>query len=238
MTRLALAFVLLFLAASGPAIPPFSLDDRVDDYPRGWKAITFPSIPRHTDYRLVEHDGKIAVKAFADGSASALYAEVDAPADGRLSWAWKVLAPVAGANVAHKERDDAAARVYILFAYDPDKADVWTRTKYGAVKLLYGEYPPAATITYIWSHRQPVGQPVESPYAPESRIVALRKGPPEHDGWFIESVEPDADFRRIFHEEPPRIAGIGIMTDSDNTGGVATAWFADFTLIPKKGTTP
>ncbi|MBF0171672.1 MAG: DUF3047 domain-containing protein [Nitrospinae bacterium] len=240
MGRLAALGLLLLMTAGAEEslIPPFSLGDRDGDLPRGWKALTFSDIPRHTDYRLVEHEGRVAVKAFADASASALYFETDADPDARLDWSWTVLAPVAGANVARKESDDAVARVYVLFAYDSEGADLWTRMKYAATRLIYGQYPPAATLTYIWSTRLPEGQVVASPYTGQARIVALRRGAPVAGGWVNESVRPGDDFRRIFHEEPPRIAGIGIMSDSDNTGGVATAWYADFTLTPAKGTTP
>jgi hypothetical protein len=35
------------------------------------------------------------------------------------------------------------------------------------------------------------------------------------------------DYRRAFGEEPGRITAIGIMTDTDNTGGRAQAWYGD-----------
>ncbi|MDX1801592.1 MAG: DUF3047 domain-containing protein, partial [Marinobacter sp.] len=40
------------------------------------------------------------------------------------------------------------------------------------------------------------------------------------------------DYRRAFGKAPPPIVGIGIMSDSDNTGESATAWYGDITLDP------
>jgi Protein of unknown function (DUF3047) len=38
------------------------------------------------------------------------------------------------------------------------------------------------------------------------------------------------DYRRAFGEEPPPIAGVAVMTDTDDTGASATAWFGDIVL--------
>jgi hypothetical protein len=43
------------------------------------------------------------------------------------------------------------------------------------------------------------------------------------------------DYRRIFGGEPPEAGAIAIMTDTDNTGGSATAWYDDIEL--EKGPT-
>ena len=35
------------------------------------------------------------------------------------------------------------------------------------------------------------------------------------------------DFGEAFNAEPPIISGVAIMTDSDNTGETASAWYGD-----------
>ncbi|HWQ95684.1 MAG TPA: DUF3047 domain-containing protein, partial [Gammaproteobacteria bacterium] len=35
------------------------------------------------------------------------------------------------------------------------------------------------------------------------------------------------DYKKTFGEEPPMISGIAIMTDTDNTGEAATAYYGD-----------
>ncbi|HZV81636.1 MAG TPA: DUF3047 domain-containing protein [Geobacteraceae bacterium] len=43
-----------------------------------------------------------------------------------------------------------------------------------------------------------------------------------------------ADYRRLFGEEPGTLGAVAIMTDSDNTGGRASAWYGDIVLAGGK----
>ena len=43
------------------------------------------------------------------------------------------------------------------------------------------------------------------------------------------------DYVEIYGEEPPKIGGIAIMTDSDDTGGSARAWFGDILFRSAEG---
>ncbi|MEP1705203.1 MAG: DUF3047 domain-containing protein, partial [Marinobacter sp.] len=47
------------------------------------------------------------------------------------------------------------------------------------------------------------------------------------------TVERDivADYRKAFDREPPKLVGVAIMSDSDNTGASATAWYGDVSLV-------
>ena len=38
------------------------------------------------------------------------------------------------------------------------------------------------------------------------------------------------DYKQAFGEEPPMISGVAIMTDTDNTGESAIAWYGDITF--------
>ena len=40
------------------------------------------------------------------------------------------------------------------------------------------------------------------------------------------------EYRRSFGEEPPKIVAIGLMTDSDDTGNQALAYFDDVRISP------
>jgi hypothetical protein len=48
--------------------------------------------------------------------------------------------------------------------------------------------------------------------------------------WVTVTRDLVADYRQAFGEEPPAIVGVAIMTDADNTGEQATAWYGDLTL--------
>ena len=40
------------------------------------------------------------------------------------------------------------------------------------------------------------------------------------------------DFRHAFHEEPGLLTGVGVLTDTDNTGGSVEAWYGDIQFRP------
>jgi hypothetical protein len=48
--------------------------------------------------------------------------------------------------------------------------------------------------------------------------------------WLTETRDIYADWRRLFGGEPPRIAGIAVMTDTDDTGERAVAYYDAITL--------
>jgi Protein of unknown function (DUF3047) len=60
----------------------------------------------------------------------------------------------------------------------------------------------------------------------------VRSGSPGR--WASESRDLDADFRAAFgaqwRKPTPRVTGIAIGNDTDQTGETVTAWFGDFTL--------
>jgi hypothetical protein len=41
------------------------------------------------------------------------------------------------------------------------------------------------------------------------------------------------DFEKVFHEKPGKLTGYGILTDTDNTGAVARAWYGDIRFSPQ-----
>jgi hypothetical protein len=64
-------------------------------------------------------------------------------------------------------------------------------------------------------------------------MIVVESGPVHLNQW--RSVRRDivADFRRAFGDDPPRISGIAVMTDTDNTAASATAWYGDVVLHPR-----
>jgi hypothetical protein len=45
--------------------------------------------------------------------------------------------------------------------------------------------------------------------------------------WHEKRMNLLEDYRRAFGEEPPRVNSVGVMTDSDNTGTRAEAYYGD-----------
>jgi hypothetical protein len=128
-------------------------------------------------------------------------------------------------DARRKDGDDYPARVYVAFRYDPTRATVWEKATYGAYRLVYGTYPPAAALNYIWDNRLPPGTTLDNAYTDRAKMVVVRSGPAEIGRWMTETRNVLDDYRRLFGGDPPRIAGVAVMTDTDDTGERAVAWY-------------
>ena len=50
------------------------------------------------------------------------------------------------------------------------------------------------------------------------------------NNWITEERDVYEDYRKAFGEDPTGITGVAIMTNTDNMGGQATAWYGDITF--------
>jgi hypothetical protein len=203
-----------------------------DGAPAGWQPLTFPKIPRHTQYRLVEHEGGWVVEARADASASGLIhrLQLDPTTRPLLRWRWRVDALVPGGDVTRKSGDDYAARVYITFAYDPKRASLGQRIRYEAARLIYGEYPPHSGLNYIWDGKAAAGSIVPNAYTDRVRMIVVQSGAVQLAQWLAYERDIVQDYRAAFGADPPAISGIAIMTDADDTGQSALAYYGAISL--------
>lgn len=173
----------------------------------GWKSRSFDG---ETRYRVVSHVGRQALHAVSNASASGLYREVtvDLKRTPYLHWSWRVGNLLATRDERSKPGDDYPARVYVVFSSGPF---LW-RTR---------------AINYVWSSHQPAGSEWPNAYTANARMVAVRSGAAAVGQWVHESRNVYDDYRRAFGSEPGEVSGIAVMTDTDNTGQMAEAWYGD-----------
>ncbi|MFO7598375.1 MAG: DUF3047 domain-containing protein [Candidatus Desulfacyla sp.] len=214
----------------------FSTEKTGNILPSLWEPLDFKDIKIHTHYRLVEADGQVVVQAVADASASGLIRKIsiDPKEYPIVQWRWKVSNVLQKGNVHRKDGDDYPARLYILFEYDPDRLGFFERLKYETAKLFYGAYPPLASINYIWASNAPEGLVVPNPYSDRSMMVVVKSGEINLNKWLTEERNIYEDYRNVFKDEPPMISGVAIMTDTDNTGESATAYYGDILFSKKR----
>ena len=239
-TRIGVHVLFLLLAAGAavggdsPAIEvaPFSRAPAGSDAPAGWEPLTFPGVAKRTGYRLVHDAGITVLRADAHGGGSGLLrrSQIDPRTHPILAWRWKIAGVVAGSDATRKYGDDYAARVYIMFKHDRARVSGFDRSMYAFMRLVYGEDLPHAGLSYVWDNRLPPGTVLQSPYTDRVRMIVVRSGNAEAGRWVEESRNVLDDYRRAFGEEPPAIAGVAVMTDTDDTGESATAWFGDIVL--------
>jgi len=223
------------LQAGSPAaieVGAFSTAAPGEPWPDGWKPLTFPKISQHTTYQLVRDGDRVAVKAASQASSSGYTKEtlIDPKEYPIIQWQWKVSNILKAGNVAKKDGDDYPARIYVTFQYDSAKVGLFGKAKYEAAKLIYGQYPPLGALNYIWESRAPVGTAVPNPYTEQVHMIVVESGPAKLNTWMTEERNVYEDYKRAFGEEPPMISGIAIMTDTDNTGESAEAYYGDIVL--------
>ncbi len=208
-TRIAALAIGLFLL-----IPPaFGEDLILGNFSAGDLAGWNPKIFKgETSYTLVV-DGNVRVlKAHSRAAASGMYKEVtlEPRKFPVLRWSWKIGGTIPGGNERTKEGDDYAARVYLVFP----------RTLFWKTKA----------INYIWANTLPKGEALPNAYTANAMMVAVESGDEKAGMWVTEERNVYEDYRRLFGEEPPEIGAVALMTDTDNTGGEATAYYGNITL--------
>jgi Fe-S oxidoreductase len=216
MNRLLLRFrplmitmFLLATVAQGVNAQDLPVSNFTADGLKGWEGKSFKGI---TIYRIVQDDGRTVVQAHAKATASGLTRKITFnPATHRyLKWSWKVTGTVAGGNEKTRQGDDYAARLYVIF---PGRFFWQMRA-----------------LNYIWANKLPKEQFIANAYTGNAKMLAVESGTSKVGQWVSEERDILADYRRVFGEEPPLASGVAIMTDTDNTGGEATAWYGDITL--------
>jgi hypothetical protein len=218
----------------------FSSSGISETLPAGWQPLTFRRIERHTGYYLVEDAGMVVVKAVSDQSASGLTRAISVSPQEYpvIQWRWKVDNVLQQGDVASREGDDYPARIYITFAFDPDKASYLERLEYEAARLIQGRDVPYRAISYIWGSNSPVGTMGPNAYTNKVMMFVVESGTKKLQQWVTERRNVYEDYRRAFAEEPSMISGVAIMTDTDNTRESAVAWYGDIVFSRNPGGRP
>jgi hypothetical protein len=206
--------------------------------PPGWKPQIFKKKKgaKLTAYTVVRDGNTTVVRAESVGTASGIEHEIpiDLKAYPMLRWRWKVEDVVASGDPRRKDKDDYAARVYVTFAFEPDKASFGERLRFRTTRALSSTVPFAA-IAYIWASRTPVGTVVASPHMGDVvKLIVVESGDTYVGQWMAEERNVYEDYRRAFGKDPPRVSGVAIMTDTDNTQERATAYYGDLIFTNKQ----
>ena len=125
-------------------------------------------------------------------------------------------------------------RVVVTFEGDTSKLPFDERLFADQFRMFTKQEMPYAMLMYIWENRAPVGRVIDNVHTARIKMIVADSGAENLGKWRSETRNVYEDFKRAFGEEPPRIRSIGIMTDSDNTGGDAEAYYGDI-VVPAAG---
>jgi hypothetical protein len=208
----ALPFAVLLLPA------PASAREAVVDA-RDWHVIERESGP--DNYYVVVHDPAMPfVRARYRPPMETTVIGWQPPDEARrsaqlLRWSWRAEALPRGGNECEKGQADSAAVVYAT----------WKR----GLKWY--------TIKYVWSSVGPKGWTCDrqrGPFSAQDTVILESGGP--LDQWKTEEIDLRAEFRRHFADgkadaDVPGFAGIGLMSDGDQTHSESAADYASFVLV-------
>lgn len=193
--------------------------------PDGWQNRPVVSGKKLTQYTLVADQGTTVLQADASGAASGLVhaGDVDLAKTPVVKWRWKVAAPIPGADNNVGDKEDAPARLVFFFDGQSSNLSVGDRVEMVAASAA-GDKLPYATLMYIWTNSAPVGTIIPNPHTSRVQMIVVGSEPGK---WQNLRRNVASDFERAFHEKPGKLTGYGILTDSDNTGARARAWYGD-----------
>ena len=210
-------------------VPPLSAGAAGPNLPPGWQHQTLPKVERPNQFALVDEGDQRVLQIRSQASASTWAAplDVDAARLPMLQWRWKVSRALTASDLRRREADDYAARLYVLFALPVDRLSWADRLRIQTARLLAGVDVPAAALCYVWGRAQPAGSSGWNPYTDRVRMVVVDSGDQHAGQWRAHRRDIRSDWAEAFGGALPRISGLAISADTDNTGEQVEAWFAD-----------
>jgi len=198
------AFLGLAFSVAGSSPREQVLDDYQNGLAPGWEKKSFAG---QTIYTVV-HDGRQSfIKATSNAAASGLFYKIayEPREQPVLRWSWKIERTLIKGDERTKAGDDYAARVYVVFP-----------------SILFWK---TRALNYIWANKLPKGEALPNAFTGNAMMIAVESGDSRAGQWLNEERNIHEDFKKYFKAEPPKVGAIAIMTDTDNTGESATAWY-------------
>ena len=124
-----------------------------------------------------------------------------------LTWKWKVTKLPEGGDFRRGEVDDQAAQIFLGFSN-------------------------RCAIVYIWDSTAPQGL-MDHAWAPPFmtiKAIVVRSGPAQTGRWITEARNVVEDYKRLFGDEPPPLAGVRIQINSQHTETSGESFIADLVL--------
>jgi hypothetical protein len=248
MNRIISAFVLLLLAVAGCAPLPsgrqqvntvrqLPTDQTITLFsanpagglPSRWAPLIIHRAKKQTHYQLVnEHDQTILhARAAAASSGLMQHVAIDPQAQPWLNWQWRIGSMIETADNSQRDAEDSPVRIVLGFDGDKDSLPFTDQILFETAKVMTGHDFPYATLMYVWENKAPVGTVIASTRSGRIKMVVAASGADGIGQWHDFTRNIVADFEKAFGEKPGRLIGIGVLTDTDNTGETVEAWYGD-----------
>ncbi len=169
----------------------------------GWKEKEFAG---RTVYTPLPQEKLLLAES--GGTASGLFFEqsVDVRTTPWLNWSWRVENVLSGVNEREKSGDDYPARIYVV-------------AKGGLA------FWKTRALSYVWASALPAGSMWPNAFTANAHMIAVRGGKEGLGRMLSEKRNIREDWMRAFGEDIETIDAVAIMTDTDNSGQKARAWY-------------
>lgn len=174
----------------------------------GWAVKKFAG---DTEYNLTRVDDRQVLSASSEQSASAYYRKikVDLKKTPILNWSWRKEQGINPGDELTKKGDDFVARIYIV--------------KSGGLLVWQ-----TRVVNYVWSNQHKKRESWDNPFAGDkAKMLSQRDASDPAGAWFSERRNVVEDFALLHDMDIDSIDGMAIMTDSDNSGLSARAFYGD-----------
>jgi len=204
------------LALGLAAVPPYAGATVLE--PGDFLAGQVRAFHGKTRYEAARIDGLPAIQASCDNAASGLIVKrrIDLRETPILEWSWGVASVFAPErDERSKAGDDYPVRLNII-----SDAGSWPMR--------------SRAVTYVWASGEPVGADWPNAYVPQSRMVAVRSGPPDPAmPWTTQRRDLRADFQRYFGRDVDFVDAVAIMTDCDDRAARIEARYGQVRFLPQ-----
>ncbi|MDB5729962.1 MAG: hypothetical protein JWR25_690 [Noviherbaspirillum sp.] len=216
-------------------LPLFS-DNPPGDLPAGWNPLIIMRTKKLTEYRLVSDRGRTVLHARAVAASSGLinHVSIDPLKQPWLKWQWKIEKLIKSADNTERTKEDSPVRIVLGFDGDKESLSFSDQMMFETAKLVTGHDVPFATLMYIWENKAPVGTVISNSRTGRIKKLVAASGPDGIAQWRDFTRNVVEDYQKAFGEKPGRLIGIGVMTDTDNTGETVEAWYGDIRMLPEQ----
>jgi hypothetical protein len=204
--------------------------------PERWSPLIIHHSKLPTEYRLVPDKSKTVLHARAAAASSGLMQRVsiDPAAQPWISWRWRVNDLIDGANSFERHAEDSPVRLILGFDGDKDQLSFSDQIWFETARLLTGRELPYATLMYVWENQAPVGTVIDNTRTARIKMIVAASGADGLGRWREFTRNIVEDYEKAFGGKPGRLIGVGVMTDTDNTGETVEAWYGDIRSFRKR----
>lgn len=201
-----------------------------------WRVVGLPMKRKPlTEFSIVQLGNERVLRVRADRSYANLSHSLAAGSHGyTLRWRWRLDQPIEGSDLLRKNGDDTPIRVCAMFDLSLQDMSFVERNMLRLARKASGESLPGATLCYVWDQKLAAGTELPNAFTQRIHYLVLNSAGTPLLQWVSHTRDLRADFLRSFGTESrtvPRLLGILVGADADNTEGASLAYVGDISLM-------